>query len=100
MRNLTDNEIQIISGSGAATYNLPAGATVTTTLMPNNSTTIKVELGGHSYSANSGQMLAKTLIGVGVGAMTLPFTGPLGAFVIGRAASYGAGLLMDSTSAQ
>lgn len=98
MRRLTDAEIDQINGSGSTTYNLPSGATITTTLMRNNSTTITAQVGGMTFSANSGQQLAKTLIGVGVGAMVLPFVGPLGAFMVGQAAGYGAGMLMNSVN--
>ncbi|WP_217995350.1 hypothetical protein, partial [Thauera terpenica] len=66
------------------------------TQMRNHSTTFTAQVGSSMYSANSGQQLAKFLIGAGVGAMVLPFVGPVGAFMVGQAASYGAGGLMSS----
>jgi hypothetical protein len=96
MRKLTDSEIQQVNGSGSTTYKLPSGASLTITQMRNHSTTFTAQVGSSMYSANSGQQLAKFLIGAGVGAMVLPFVGPVGAFMVGQAASYGAGRLMSS----
>lgn len=99
MRKLTDVEIQQINGSGSTTHNLPFGTTVTTTLMPNKSTTIAGQLGnGWRASVNSGQQFSRIFISAGVSAMVLPFVGPAGAFVAGLAASFGAGKLMGGVN--
>lgn len=101
MRKLTNAEIELISGTGTSTVNLPMGSTLTATLMPNQSTTIVATYNGRPvYTWNSGQFLAKTAISTGVGGMAIAFTGGslFLAGAIGMAAGWGADQLMDSVN--
>jgi hypothetical protein len=92
MRALTENEISQIVGFGSVSYQLPAGASLTSTLMPNQSTTLSVQLAsGQSYSWNSGTFLTCTVLGAGVGSAAFAFSGgnaaigALGGFMASRA---------------
>lgn len=87
MRNLTEDEISQIAGFGSASYQLPAGASLTSTLMPNQSTTLSIHLAnGQSYSWNSGTFLTCTVLGAGVGSAAFAFSG--GNAAIGSLASF------------
>jgi hypothetical protein len=76
MRELTENEISQIAGFGSVSYQLPAGSSLTSTLMPNQSTTLSVQLAsGQTYSWNSGTFLTCTVLGAGVGSAAFAFSG-------------------------
>lgn len=104
MRELRPTEFDYVSGSGGPenTYNLPGGATAITALQPDKSTTLTVQIGGHTHSFNSGQELTKFMAGAGVGAMAAPLAiafGPPGivaAAALAAGARAGTGALMKN----
>ena len=77
MRELTEDETnEVIGKLGVSQLNLPAGAKLTTELMPNNSTTISITFAnGTNQTWNSGTYLTCSLIGSGVGGAAWAFSG-------------------------
>jgi hypothetical protein len=96
MRSLTEEETnEVIGKLGVSQLNLPAGAKLTTELMPNNSTTISVTLAnGASQTWNSGTYLTCTLISAGVGGAAWAFSGgnPMIGGISSMLASFGCSL--------
>lgn len=76
MRPLTLSEIDAVSGGETVTFELPAGAKVTSTLEANQSTTLNFSFAnGYTYSWNSGTFITCFLIGAGVGAAVTAYSG-------------------------
>lgn len=75
MRPLTLNEIEAISGGESISFQLPAGARMTSTLQANNSTTLNFTFAnGYSVSWNSGIAVSCFVMGAGTAALVTGFT--------------------------
>ncbi|MBC8722586.1 hypothetical protein F6X37_13550 [Paraburkholderia sp. 31.1] len=93
MRPLTEAEIEMVSGAETITYTLPAGSSVTTTLLGDSSTSITVNIPGvPSYTWNSGIAVTCFILGTGFG-MTAgilsgkPTVGALTDFLVSKSCS-------------